>query len=195
VKARLIAALARLDARVLLGGMVVLLALVAGEGWLLVLRSPLAEYQRLTVGRDTLASSLRATPSEQGQLTGLAAELRAITTRLGAQLRPAGRDEEIASTVMAELDRAASLHGITLAGIHPGARRQVQGFEEILFEVTAQGRYLQLCQWLMDFEHTLGQSATVSEFAMKSLDEGRLVALSLKVALYRPLPDARAAKQ
>ena len=93
----------------------------------------------------------------------------------------------LASMVMTELDRAAALNGITLAGIRPGARKQVQSFEEVLFEVNAQGKYLQLCQWLLDFERTLGQSATVSEFSMKSADEGRLVALTLKVALYRPI--------
>ena len=194
MRERLLAALAGLDARLFLGGMVLLLALVAGEGWLLVLRKPLTEYQTLAATRETLALSLGAAPSQQGELGRLAAELKQITARLGAQLRPPGPDDQIASMVMAELDRAASLNGITLAGIRPGARRQVQSFEEILFEVNAQGKYLQLCQWLMDFERTLGQSATVSEFSMKSADEGRLVALSLKVALYRPMQVAGAAK-
>ncbi len=187
--------LARLDTRLLLGGMLLLLALVAGEGWLLVLRSPLSEYRKLAAARETLALSLGAAPSQQGELTRLAAELGEVTARLGAQLRPPGPDGQTASMVMAELDRAASLNGITLAGIHPGARKQVQGFEEMLFEVSAQGKYLQLCQWLMDFERTLGQSATVSEFSMKSADEGRMVALSLKVALYRPMPATGPAKK
>jgi Tfp pilus assembly protein PilO len=194
MKARLLAALSRLDARFVVAGMVLLLALVAGEGWLLVLRKPLLEYQTLAATRHALASSLRATPSQQGELDRLASELKQITARLGAQLPAPGRDDEMASTVMSELDRTASLNGITLAGIHPGSRRQVQSFEEVVFEVNAQGRYLQLCEWLMDFERTLGQSATVSEFTMKSADDGRLVALSLKVALYRPMRAAVGAK-
>ena len=187
---RLLAALGRLDARLLLGGMVLLLALVAGESWLLVLRKPFTEYQKLAATREALALSLAAAPSQQGELGRLASELKQTTARLGAQLSPPGPDDQIASMVMVELDRAASLNGITLAGIHPGARRQVQSFEEVLFEVNAQGKYLPLCQWLMDFERTLGQSATVSEFSMKSADEGRLVAVSLKVALYRAMPAA-----
>jgi Tfp pilus assembly protein PilO len=194
VKERLLAALARLDARLFIGGVVLLLALVAGEGWLLVLRKPLNEYQALVAARETLASSLKAAPGQQGELTRLATELREITARLGARLHPPGPHDEIASMVMSELDRSASVSGITLAGMHPGARRQVLNFEEVLFEVNAQGKYLQLCQWLMDFEQTLGQSATVSEFSMKSADEGRLIALSLKVALYRPVQVAGAAK-
>ena len=194
MKARLLAALAGLDARLFLGGVVLLLALVAGEGWLLVLHKPFNEYRTLKAARQTLAVSLAAAPSPQGELARLSTELREISARLGAQLRAPGPRDEIAPMVMTELDRSASANGITLAGMHPGARRQVQGFEEVLFEVSAQGRYLQLCQWLMDFERTLGSSATVSEFSMKSADEGRLVALSLKVALYRPLPVAGAAK-
>ncbi len=187
MRERLLAALAGLDARLFLGGMVLVLALVAGEGWLLVLRKPLAEYQKLAATRETLALSLGAAPSQQGELARLAAELREITARLGAQLRPPGPDDQIASMVMAELDRSAALNGITLVGIRPGARRQVQSFEEVLFEVNAQGKYLQLSQWLLDFERTLGRGATVSEFSMKAADEGRLVALTLKVALYRPM--------
>lgn len=194
MRERLLAALAGIDARLVLGGMILLLALVAAEGWLLVLRKPLAEYRKLAADRETVASSLGAGPGQQGELARLAAELKQVTARLGAQLRPPGPDDQMASTVMAELDRAAALHGITLAGMRPGARRQVQSFEEVLFEVNAQGKYLQLCRWLMDFERTLGQSATVSEFSMRSADEGRLVALSLKVALYRPLQAAGAAK-
>jgi Tfp pilus assembly protein PilO len=194
VKKRLLAALAGLDPRLFLGGIVLLFALLALEGWLLVLRKPLTEYQQLAATRQTLARSLGGARSEQGELDRLAAELKQVAARLGAQLRPPGPDDQIASTLMAELDRSASLNGVTLAGIRPTARRQVQGFEEVLFEVNAQGKYLQLCQWLMDFERTLGQSATVSEFSMKSADEGRLVALSLKVALYRPMQVTGTAK-
>ena len=191
---RLLTALARLDPRLFLGGMLLLLALLAVEGWLLVLRKPLTDYRNLAETRGTLASSLGAARSDPGELGRLAAELKQITARLGAQLRPPGADDQVASMVMAELDRAASQNGITLASVRPGARRQVRSFEEVQFEVSAQGRYLQLCQWLMGLERTLGQSATVTEFSMKSADEGRLVALSLKIALYRPMQVAGAAK-
>ena len=95
---------------------------------------------------------------------------------------------------MAELDRSAGQNGITLAGIRPGSRREVLGFEEVSFEVSAQGEYLRLCQWLVNFERTLGQSATVSEFTMRAAGEGRVIALSLKVGLYRPLQPAGGAK-
>ena len=193
MKQRMFAALARLDPRLLLGLVILIAALAAFEGWLL-LRAPLAEYRKLTSTRGSLASSLAAAPSQQGELARLAAELRQVSARLSGQLRPPAPDDQIASLVMAELDRSAAQNGITLAGIRPGPSRDVLSFEEHSFEVKAQGNYLRLCQWLMDFERTLGQSATVSEFTMKSADEGRVLALSLKVGLYRPLRLSGAAK-
>ena len=45
-----------------------------------------------------------------------------------------------------------------------------------------------------EFDRTLGRNATVSEFTMKSADEGRQVALNLKAVLYRPLRTPGAAK-
>lgn len=178
--------LARFDPRLLLGGMMLVAGLAAFEGWLL-LRQPLAEYQTLRSARESMALSLAAVPSQQGELSRLAAELNQVSARLTGQLRPPAPDDQIAAQVMAELDRSAGQNGITLAGIRPGARRAVLSFEETSFEVNARGNYLRLCQWLMDFERTLGQSATVSEFTMRAVDEERTLALSLKVALYRPL--------
>ena len=194
MKQRMLAALARLDPRLLLGLMILVAGLMAFEGWLLLLRAPLAEYQKLISTRETLALSLAAVPSQQGELSRLAAELRQFSARLTGQLRPPAPDDQIASLVMAELDRSAGRNGITLAGIRPGPRREVLSFEEASFEVNAQGTYLRLCQWLMDFERTLGQSATVNEFTMKAADEGRVVALTLKVGLYRPLQSFGVAK-
>ena len=194
MKERIFAWLAGLDPRMLLGGMVLLVALVALEGWLLLLRQPLAEYQRLVAARQSMSSALGAAKGQQGDLGRLAADLKLVNARVGEKLRPPGPDDQVASVLMADLDRSATSHGVTLAGIRPGARRRVQSFEELLFEVNAQGKYLPLCRWLMDFERTLGQSATVSEFTMKSADEGRLVALSLKIALYRPIESSGVAK-
>ena len=191
---RMLAALARLDPRLLVGLMILIVGLSAFEGWLLLLRAPLAEYQKLISTRESMALSLAAAPSQQGELARLAAELSQVSARLTGQLRPPAPDDQIASLVMAELDRSAGENGITLAGIRPGPRREVLSFEEASFEVSAQGNYLRLSQWLMDFERTLGQSATVSEFTMKAADEGRVVALTLKVDLYRPLQLSGVAK-
>ena len=191
---RLTAALTRLDPRVLLGGMLFIVGLVAGEGWLLVLSKPYAEYQTLITTSESLSASLTRLPRKDSDLVQLAEELRQVSERLTGQMPATTPDDQIASEVMANLDRSAAANGVTLTGIRPGVRRQVLEFEEISFDVSAQGRYLRLCQWLLDFDRTLGRNATVSEFTMKSADEGRQVALNLKAVLYRPLRAPGAAK-
>lgn len=191
MKQRLLAALSRLDPRLLLGLLALITALAALEGWLLVLRKPLAEYRALVSTRESLAQANAAAPNQQGELGRLAADFRLVSARLTGQLR-APVEPQMVSMVLRELDRLATQHGITLAGVRPGPRREVLGFQEISFDVSAQGAYLSLCNWLMDFERALGQSATVSEFSMKAAEQAR-VALELRLRLYRPM-SAEAAK-
>lgn len=191
---RLTAALTRVDSRVLLGVMLFIVGLLAGEGWLLVLSKPYAEYQTLVAASESLSASLTRLPRKESDLAKLAEELRQVSEQLTGQMPAPTPDEQMASEVMASLDRSAAANGITLTGIRPGVRRQVLEFEEVSFDVSAQGKYLRLCQWLLDFERTLGRNATVSEFTMKAADEGRLVALNLKAVLYRPLRAQGAAK-
>ena len=186
MKEQMFAALARLDPRLLLGLMILIAGLTAFEGWVLLLRAPLAQYQRMIWTRESLALSLAATPRQQGELNRLAAQLRLVSGRLTEQSQWPVPDDQMAALVMAELDRSAGRNGVTLAGIRPGPRREVLGFEEASFEINAQGGYLRLCQWLMDFGRTLGQSAAVSEFTMKAADQGRTLVLTMKVDLYRP---------
>jgi len=194
VSPRLIAVLTRLDPRVLLGGLLFIAGLIAGEGWLLVLSKPYAEYRTLITAGESLSASLNSLPRKESDLAQLAEELRQVSAQLTGQMPAATPDDQMASEVMASLDRSAAANGITLTGFRPGVRRQVLEFEEVSFDVSAQGKYLRLSQWLLDFERTLGRSATVSEFTMKSADEGRLVALNLKAVLYRPLRAPGAAK-
>jgi len=194
VSPRLTDALTRLDSRVLLGGLLFIVGMVAGEGWLLVLSKPYAEYRQLIMTSESLAATLTKLPRKDSDLTKLAEELRQVSEQLSGQIPAPAPDDQLTSEVMASLDRSAAASGITLTRVRPGARRQVLGFEEVSFEVSAQGKYLRLCQWLLDYESTLGRNATVSEFTMKSTDEGRLVALNLKAVLYLPLQAQGAAQ-
>jgi len=187
VSPRLTDALTRLDPRVLLGGMLFIVGMVAGEGWLLVLSKPYAEYQQLIMTSESLSASLNKLPRKDSDLAQLAEELRQVSQQLSGQMPAAAPDDQLTSEVMASLDRSAAANEIALTRVRPGARRQVLEFEEVSFDVSAQGKYLRLCQWLLDFERTLGRNATVSEFTMKSADDGRQVALTLKAVLYLPL--------
>jgi Tfp pilus assembly protein PilO len=186
MKKRMLATLARVNPRLLLGLMILIVGLVIFEGWLL-LQQPMAEYQKLKSSRELMSLSISSVPSQQGELSLLVAELRQVSARLTGQFRSPQPDSQIAALVMAELDHSAEQFGVTLSGIRPGPHRAVLSFEETSFEVRAQGNYLKLCQWLMDFERTLGHSATISEVTMKAAGDGRVILLNLKLGLYRPL--------
>jgi Tfp pilus assembly protein PilO len=183
----MIQALGKLDRRLLWGSMLLLVALMVFEGWIFVLRKPYIEYQKILATRVALSSALKNAPDQSSELGKMANELKQLSDKLSGELHLAASDDKMAASVMEALDKSASAHGLALISIKPGERTPVSVFEEISFEVNAKGAYLQLCQWLLDFGTQLGRNATITEFDMKSADEGRQVALSLKIALYRPL--------
>lgn len=189
---RLYAVLARMDSRLLLSAMVLLLVLSAFEGWFLMLRKPYGEYQRLKTSATSLAAALHSGTGKQDDLNRLEADLKQLSDRMQSELRPPSTDAETVTFLMTELDRVAARHGVLLTGIRPGSRRQLAGLEELSFDVGAQGKYLALCAWLLELRDALGPSAAVTDFEMKSIDDGQKVALTLKLALYGPVQKAGA---
>jgi Tfp pilus assembly protein PilO len=180
-------ALSKLNKNLVLGVMLLIVALIAFEGWILMLRKPYTEYRQIIETKQSLLSSLRQTPNQSSELGKIATELKQLTEKLSGELRLPASDDKMAASLMEALDHSATLHGITLISVKPKERKQVSVFEEVSFEISAKGSYLHLCNWMLDFGKTLGNSATVTEFDMKSAEEGKQVALSLNIALYRPL--------
>jgi Tfp pilus assembly protein PilO len=175
--------------------MILILGAAALEGWVLVLRKPFGEYRQLATTRSSLSATVAASATQQSELNRLTTELKELDDRLAGEVRTPAPEDQLAVGLMTALDRAAARKGIALTSVKPGGRRQVLSFEEIGFDVGAQGRYLLLCQWLLDFERTVGRSATVTDFSMTYLnDKGGQVALTLKLALYRPITSAGAGK-
>ncbi len=184
----------KLNPRLALALALLIFSGLAAEGWLLLLRKPYAEYRQITATHVSLDSSLSQSPDHASELSRLALELKQLTEQLSGELSLPASDDKMAASLMEALDRSASAHSIVLSGVKPLERKQVSVFEEVSFDITAKGAYLQLCDWMLNFNKTLGNNATVTEFDMKSADEGKHVTLTLKVALYRPLKLNGAAK-
>lgn len=185
-----LATLFRLDRRVLLGLMVFVAGFLLVEGWLLVLRKPYAEYLSLLSSRSSMASALREPAGQPAELDRLARQLKRVSERLNGTLRLPAADEQLAASLMLELDRSGTSHGVTLAGVKPKERRAVGVLEEISFEIGARGQYVQLGNWLLDFGNSLGRNATVTEVRLKRIaveQQADQVDVALTVALYRPL--------
>jgi len=158
------------------------------EGWMLVLRQPFAAYRDLSAARESLRAIEDMTMAQHEELRRASARTKQLADRLNAELAAPASEEQVTVSLMRRLDQAATREGIQLTSLKPASRRHVLSFEELSFDVGAQGKYLALCQWLLNFEQSLGRFATVTDFTMKSVDGGRQVALTLRLALYRPLP-------
>ena len=154
---------------------------------MLFLNKPYAEFRAMSANRASLTALLNQSPNHSSEMGRLAEELKRLTEKLSGELRLPASDDKMAASLMEALDRSAALHGVTLSSVKPGVRKQISVFEEVSFEISAKGAYLKLCGWMLDFENTLGNNATITEFDMKSSDDGKKVALSLNVALYRPI--------
>lgn len=183
---RLQQSLDKLNPTLVTGMMVFIVALLAFEGWMLALRKPFAEYQQVAASEASLKASLSQAPDQASELGRLAAELRQLSDNLSGQLHLPAADDKIAASLMEALDRSAAKYNVRLSGVKPRERRPVSVFEEVSFEVSAQGSYLPLCEWMLDFNNTLGNNVTLSDFDMKVAEEGRKVQATVRLALYRP---------
>jgi Tfp pilus assembly protein PilO len=186
MNARLLAAGARLSPQTWWLLVLLVAGAVALEGWLLVLRQPFHTYRELSADRESLRAIEGMTAAQQAEQQREGLRSKQLAERLSAEL-DAPSEEQLTVALMRKLDQAAAREGIRLTSLKPGARRQVLAFEELSFEVGAQGKYLPLCHWLLDFEQSLGKFATVTDFSMKAVDGGQQVTLNLRLALYRPI--------
>ena len=126
MKEQLFAALAKVEPRVLLGAMIGLIALLAFEGWVLVLAKPYAQYRQVAATRVSLIPAPEASLNRRAELDQLAGEVKKVLDRLAGELRLPGSDDQSTTGLMSELDRSAARAGIVLTGVQPGARREVQ---------------------------------------------------------------------
>jgi len=183
-------ALGKLDSRMLIGLMLFLIGLLVFEGWMLVLRKPYTEYRQVISTRASLSSSLNQSANQSSEMNTVANELKQLSDTLSGELHLSATDDKMAATLMESLDHSARQHSITLFSVKPLATKPVSVFEEVSFEVSAKGQYLQLARWMLDFSNTLGSNVAVTEFDMKAAEGGKQVMLTLNIALYRPLKHA-----
>lgn len=184
----------KLNPNLLLGLMVLFVLLLVFEGWMLLLRKPYTEYKQILSTKESLTASLLQVPNQVSELDQIKTELKQLSEQLRGELRFPASDDKMAASLMEALDRSARLHNVALVSLKPKERKQVSVFEEVSFEVSAKGGYLQLSAWMLDFSKTLGNGATVTEFEMKTADEGKQVNVLLNIALYRPLNLSEVAK-
>lgn len=185
MKDRIMAGLARIEPRMLLLLLVSLLAIVLLQGWLLLLRAPLADYRRLQGERTALVQP-RSEPSRlQAKIGLIEGELAALARQPGGESthRPV---EQMVVGIIDRLDRIAARRGVRLDSVRPGTTRRVLMFDEVSADIKVTGKYQALFEWLSDAEKELGP-LVVTQFSMKLTDvTAGTLSMDLKLAAYRP---------
>jgi len=193
MKDRIMVSLARMQPRVLLLLLGSVLAIVLLQGWLLLLRAPLADYRRLHGARTALIQP-QSEPSRLLAKIGLMeGELAGLTQQLGGESAPQPVDQLVVSIVN-RLDRSAARRGVRLDSVRPGTTRRVLMFDEVSADIKVSGKYQALFGWLSDTEMELGP-LVVTQFSMKLTDVAAgTLSMDLRLAAYRPAATG-AAKQ
>ena len=186
MSARLLTALSRISHGTLVVAGALIVAAVLFEAWMVVLRQPFAAYRDLATTREALRAIEQMTATQERDLRRASERAQELSERLRLALHQPAPDEQLTVSLMRKLDKGAAGAGIALTSLKPAGRRPVLSFEEMSFDVGARGKYVPLCEWLLNFERSIGGSATVTEFTMRSADEGRQVSMDMKLALYRP---------
>jgi hypothetical protein len=184
MRARITTWLMRLDRRALVGTTAVLVLFVALEGWLLVLRGPLAEWRTLVVRRQ--ASETAAPAAFGAEIERLRGDIARAERALQADPM-SGTDDDTVLQLIATFGRLAPRHGVVLGSVKAGGRGVDRDFEQVTFDVEARGAYRALIDWLADSEAQVAPLSVI-ELTMSAIDEGRQVALKVKFAVYLPMP-------
>ncbi|MDH3314337.1 MAG: type 4a pilus biogenesis protein PilO [Gammaproteobacteria bacterium] len=182
---KLVAALMRIDRRLVLLMMAVIVALIGFQSWVSLFRQPLAEYRLITSSHKSLKAVERENASLELQIQTLTAQTRALEKHVQNASSRLAQDALLVHLV-AELDRLAVQREVKLNSVKPGASREVPMFEEISFDVDARGTYSALFDWLQDIESGLGV-LSVKAFNITLATGSGAVNLSLKLAAYRRL--------
>lgn len=172
-----------LDRRVLLGLIATLVAFVALEGWLLVLRAPLAEWRALSAKRQ--ASEANSPLAVEPEIRRLSADIERID-KLLQSAGVDGSDDDKVLELIATLSRLGARHGVSLGSVKAGGRRVDNCFERVSFDLEARGAYRALVEWLAAAEDAVAPLSVI-ELTMNAVDEGRQVALKVKFAAYLPM--------
>ena len=166
--------------------LVSLCGLVATAGFLYVLKTPL---QTLRSAEQTLQQIEDDRPVAV-PLESQIAEQQKLNQALHQQLYGAGDNlpaNQMVVFVIAELDKVAGRHQVTLNSVKPGEPEKVFNFNKLNFQVEISGGFRSLYAWLADLEETLGP-IVIDQFAIEPIPQSAEVKMSLLIASYQVEP-------
>lgn len=171
-----------IDRRLLVGGLCLLAALCVFEAWMLVLRAPLAEHRALAGAR--LASRAAAQGAGIGGDIETLQAATAANERALAAVAPVRSNDDTVLLLIDALGALAERHTVALGRVEAGRSAALGGVTEQSFDVEVRGDYLALHAWLVDARRAVAPLA-VADFALRSIEDGRRLAMTLRLAAYR----------
>jgi Tfp pilus assembly protein PilO len=174
--------LMRLDRRVRALGIAVFLFLLISQGWMLVLKTPVAEYRRMLHDQVSLETGLLKGQGLAAETEQLVQQVAALDKRAQGAALGLSVDQAVVQ-LMRKLDHSAGLSGVVLTGVKPGTGKRVLMFDEIPLDVEARGTYAALVEWLQAVERGDGTFA-ITQFEMKPGAPSSQLVISLKLAAY-----------
>jgi len=139
----------------------------------------------------TLETVVSRQSSLDAQLAALGSELEDLQHKLHGDMVDLP-DNQLESFVIGRLQGISWRNHIELLSVRPGKGGQIQGYEEVLFDVEVAGDYFDLYTWLQKLGDELG-FVVVKSFNIRPLDargtEPRLTA-KLTIVSYREAGNA-----
>lgn len=182
--ARLVKTLGALPARQLHligGGLLLVLAAVL---WTYGLRAPLTQLRAVRAEQQRLEAGGADPRPLAAQLAQLDTEIKTLSTRLGlGATHPA--PAKMLLTLMGDVNRLALAHGITVNGVTPSQDVQTMVFDQVGFELDANGSYSALLAWMAAIEATQVNIA-IAGFDMEPGKSAGQIHLKIRIAAYRP---------
>ena len=173
----------RLDRRVRALAIVVFLFLLISQGWMFVLRTPVADYRRMLHDQTSLETVLLTGQGLQAEAKTLVQQVAVLDKRAQGSAALGLSVDQVVVKIMRDLDQSAGVSGVVLTAVKPGTGKRVLMFDEILLDVEARGTYGALVDWLRLVERADGALA-ITQFDMKPGAPSSQLVMSLKLAAY-----------
>lgn len=180
---RLIGRLCGIPPRTLMLAMAAVLLLVLLEGWLLALRAPWTEYQRIRQAKRTAVAALSDNAAPTDRLQALERELAALERRVAAGSTELSSDQ-LVLTVVDGFSSLARSHDVTLGGVKAAGARRVFKFDELSFDIQTRGRYQNLVDLLHEVDRGMKPMA-VNQFSIRQADATGMLDMDVRLVAFR----------
>ena len=183
---RIDSVLDQVQTHVLVFVLVAIIGMTFLAAWLYLFKAPMAEFQRLAVQVEkSRVDRDRQQRTDVGNLLNDArVEIDSLRSRLYGKREHVSSNEMI-PYIIARLNGLAQGLRVNLLGVKPSQVQQVLMFDEVAFDVSVSGNYIDIVTWLKGVEREL-HPMVVKQFDMLNSNTPGELQIRLRIVSYRP---------